>query len=69
MQTDGLHHNTAVAGDPPEGPQFDTGTPGLGLLKRTAGGHDATTYHREYHTRPETVGADLGSPADGGRAE
>lgn len=48
MHTNGLHHVTAVAGDPEENRQFYTDTLGLRLVKRTVNFDDTTTYHLYY---------------------
>ncbi|MFD1598136.1 ring-cleaving dioxygenase [Halobellus rarus] len=55
MQTDGIHHISAVAGDPQENLRFYTAVLGLRLVKRTVNFDDATTYHLYY-------GDDTGSP-------
>ena len=51
METDGLHHITAVAGDPQENLRFYTETLGLRLVKRTVNFDDTTTYHLYYGNR------------------
>lgn len=48
MHTNGLHHVTAVAGDPEENLRFYTDTLGLRLVKRTVNFDDTTTYHLYY---------------------
>lgn len=55
MQTNGLHHVTAVAGDPQANLDFYTGTLGLRFVKRTVNFDDTTTYHLYY-------GDETGSP-------
>jgi glyoxalase family protein len=44
----GIHHVTAVAGDPQSNLDFYTGTLGLRLVKRTVNFDDPTTYHLYY---------------------
>ena len=44
----GIHHVTAVAGDPQANLDFYTGTLGLRLVKRTVNFDDPTTYHLYY---------------------
>ena len=41
----GLHHITAIAGDPRRNVAFYTGTLGLRLIKRTVNFDDPSTYH------------------------
>ena len=48
MQTNGIHHVTAVAGDPQENLRFYTAVLGLRLVKRTVNFDDRTTYHLYY---------------------
>ncbi|WP_311172342.1 ring-cleaving dioxygenase [Halobellus ordinarius] len=55
MQTNGLHHVSAVAGDPQANLDFYTGTLGLRFVKRTVNFDDTTTYHLYY-------GDETGSP-------
>lgn len=43
--TAGIHHVTAITGDPVESTQFYTDTLGLRLVKRTVNFDDPTTYH------------------------
>jgi glyoxalase family protein len=55
MQTDGIHHVSAVAGDPRENLRFYTEVLGLRFVKRTVNFDDTTTYHLYY-------GDETGSP-------
>ena len=49
MQTiKGLHHVTAIAGDPQQNVDFYTGILGLRLVKRTVNYDDPSTYHLYY---------------------
>lgn len=48
MHTHGLHHATAVAGDPGANLQFYTDTLGLRPVKRTVNVDDTTTCHLYY---------------------
>ena len=48
MRTNGLHHVTAVAGDPEENRRFYTDTLGSRLVKRTVNFDDTTMYHLYY---------------------
>jgi glyoxalase family protein len=48
MHTNGIHHVTAVAGDPRENLRFYTAVLGLRLVKRTVNFDDRTTYHLYY---------------------
>jgi glyoxalase family protein len=59
MQTHGLHHVTAVAGDPQTNLQFYTETLGLRLVKRTVNFDDITTYHLYYGNRTGEPGTAL----------
>lgn len=53
--TSGLHHVTAIAGDPAENVRFYTDVLGLRLVKRTVNFDDPSTYHLYY-------GDEVGSP-------
>ena len=55
MKTTGIHHVTAVAGDPQQNLDFYTEVLGLRLVKRTVNFDDPTTYHLYY-------GDETGSP-------
>ncbi|RDI72493.1 ring-cleaving dioxygenase [Halopelagius longus] len=55
MQTDGIHHVTAVSGDPRENVRFYADVLGLRLVKRTVNFDDTSTYHLYY-------GDETGSP-------
>jgi glyoxalase family protein len=59
MQTNGLHHVSAVAGDPQENLRFYTETLGLRLVKRTVNFDDTTTYHLYYGNRTGEPGTAL----------
>lgn len=59
MQTHGLHHITAVAGDPQGNRRFYTETLGLRLVKRTVNFDDVTTYHLYYGNRTGEPGTGL----------
>lgn len=47
-QTRGIHHITAVAGDPQQNLDFYTGVLGLRLVKKTVNYDDPSTYHLYY---------------------
>ncbi|SFG48260.1 glyoxalase family protein [Halopelagius inordinatus] len=55
MHTEGIHHVTAVAGDPRENVRFYADVLGLRLVKRTINFDDTSTYHLYY-------GDETGSP-------
>lgn len=55
MHTDGIHHVTAVAGDPVANVRFYADVLGLRLVKRTVNFDDTSTYHLYY-------GDETGSP-------
>ena len=55
IQFAGLHHVTAIAGDPQENVDFYEGVLGLRLVKKTVNFDDPTSYHLYY-------GDSLGSP-------
>lgn len=55
VQTDGIHHVTAIAGDPRANVEFYTDVLGLRLVKKTVNFDDKFTYHLYY-------GDDTGTP-------
>jgi glyoxalase family protein len=55
VRTPGIHHVTAIGGDPERNAAFYVGTLGLRLVKRTVNHDDADTYHLYY-------GDGLGTP-------
>ncbi len=55
----GLHHVTAIAGDPQRNVDFYTGVLGLRLVKRTVNFDDPSTYHLYYGDREGTPGTIL----------
>jgi glyoxalase family protein len=59
MQILGLHHITAIAGDPRRNLAFYTGVLGLRLVKRTVNFDDPHTYHLYYGDRVGTPGSIL----------
>ncbi len=59
MQLSGLHHITAIAGDPRRNVAFYTGTLGLRLIKRTVNFDDPSTYHLYYGDSVGTPGSVL----------
>jgi len=59
MQILGLHHITAIAGDPRRNLAFYTGVLGLRLVKRTVNFDDPHTYHFYYGDRVGTPGSIL----------
>jgi glyoxalase family protein len=54
---DGIHHVTAIAGDPQQNLDFYTGVLGLHLLKVTVNFDDPETYHLYYGDGPGRPGA------------
>ncbi|HYW34687.1 MAG TPA: VOC family protein, partial [Balneolaceae bacterium] len=44
----GLHHITAIAGDPQQNVDFYTGVLGMNLVKKTVNFDDPSTYHLFY---------------------
>ena len=48
MRSPGIHHVTAIAGDPQDNLDFYTGLLGLHLVKLTVNFDDAGTYHFYY---------------------
>ena len=55
----GLHHITAIAGDPQENLDFYTGILGMRLVKRSVNQDDPSTYHLFYADAVGHPGADL----------
>lgn len=55
----GIHHVTAIAGDPQENLDFYTGTLGLRLVKRSVNQDDPGTYHLFYADAEGRPGTDL----------
>jgi glyoxalase family protein len=55
-ETPGLHHVTAIAGDPGRNADFYVGVLGLRVLKRTVNHDDPTTYHLYYGDGAGTPG-------------
>lgn len=51
MQTNGIHHVTAIAADPQENVDFYTDVLGLRLVKKTVNFDDKFTYHLYYGNR------------------
>ena len=49
--TPGIHHITAIAGDPARNVDFYAGSLGLRMVKRTVNFDDPTTYHFYYGDR------------------
>src|SRR6478735_10157385 len=47
-RTPGIHHITAIAGDPQKNLDFYSGFMGLRLVKKTVNFDDPTTYHLYY---------------------
>jgi glyoxalase family protein len=67
--TEGIHHVTAVAGDPAENVRFYREELGLRLVKRTVNFDDPTTYHLYYGDEVGTPGTILTFfPFGGGRS-
>ena len=59
MHTDGIHHVTAIAGDPGRNVEFYTEVLGLRLVKRTVNFDDKFTYHLYYGDETGTPGTVL----------
>jgi glyoxalase family protein len=59
IETAGIHHVTAIAGDPGENLGFYTEVLGLRLVKRTVNFDDITTYHLYYGDETGTPGTVL----------
>ena len=55
----GIHHVTAIAGDPQENLDFYVGVLGLRLVKRSVNQDDPGTYHLFYADGVGTPGTDL----------
>ncbi|MGQ0569721.1 MAG: ring-cleaving dioxygenase [Armatimonadota bacterium] len=55
----GIHHVTAIAGDPQENADFYVGVLGLRLVKKTVNQDDPTTYHLFYADAVGHPGTDL----------
>ena len=55
----GIHHVTAIAGDPQQNVNFYSGTLGLRLVKRTVNFDDPLTYHLYYGTETGAPGTIL----------
>jgi len=58
-QLEGIHHVTAIAGDPQENVDFYVGILGLRLVKRSVNQDDPGTYHLFYADAVGTPGTDL----------
>jgi len=59
MRTQGIHHITAIAGDPQRNVRFYTDTLGLRLVKKTVNFDDPGTYHLYYGDETGQPGAVL----------
>ena len=59
LALNGLHHITAIAGDPRRNVAFYTGALGLRLIKRTVNFDDPSTYHLYYGDSVGTPGSVL----------
>ncbi|OIB58606.1 ring-cleaving dioxygenase [Natrialba sp. SSL1] len=57
--TPGLHHVTAIAGDPQENADFYVGTLGLRFVKRTVNHDDTGTYHFYFGDEGGTPGTNI----------
>src|SRR6056297_1467772 len=57
--TAGLHHVTAIAGDPQDNADFYVGTLGLRFVKRTVNHDDTGTYHFYFGDREGTPGTNI----------
>ena len=69
MKTNGIHHISAVAGDPQENLRFYTEVLGLRFVKRTVNFDDTTTYHLYYGDETGSPGTALTFfPFEGARA-
>src|SRR5712692_5113115 len=55
----GIHHVTAIAGDPQENVDFYVGILGLRLVKRSVNQDDPNTYHLFYADAVGSPGTDL----------
>jgi glyoxalase family protein len=58
-ETAGLHHVTAIAGDPERNADFYVGTLGLRFVKRTVNHDDTGTYHFYFADRRGTPGTTI----------
>lgn len=58
-ETPGLHHVTAIAGDPQRNADFYVGTLGLRLVKRTVNHDDPGTYHLYFGDGEGTPGTNI----------
>lgn len=59
LQTEGIHHVTAIAGDPEENIRFYTGVLGLRMVKKTVNHDDVSTYHLYYGDGKGTPGTTI----------
>jgi glyoxalase family protein len=59
LATPGIHHVTAIAGDPSRNLDFYTDTLGLRLVKRSVNQDDASVYHLFYGDRSGSPGTSL----------
>lgn len=59
LQTPGIHHVTAIAGDPERNAQFYTQTLGLRFVKRTVNHDDTHTYHFYFGDSEGTPGTTI----------
>ncbi|WP_293032742.1 ring-cleaving dioxygenase [Natronococcus sp.] len=59
LETPGLHHVTAIAGDPQRTVDFYVGTLGLRLVKRTVNHDDPGTYHLYFGDEEGTPGTNI----------
>jgi glyoxalase family protein len=59
VETPGIHHVTAVGGDPGPNLRFYTDTLGLRLVKRSVNQDDATVYHLFYGDRSGSPGTSM----------
>lgn len=57
--TDGLHHVTAIVGDPQRNAEFYVGALGLRLVKRTVNHDDTHTHHLYFGDRGGTPGTNI----------
>jgi glyoxalase family protein len=59
VRTPGIHHVTAIGGDPERNAEFYVGTLGLRLVKRTVNHDDTDTYHLYYGDAVGTPGTNV----------
>ncbi|MEY7849637.1 ring-cleaving dioxygenase [Natrarchaeobius sp. A-rgal3] len=59
LETPGLHHVTAIAGDPQRNADFYVGTLGLRFVKKTVNHDDTGTYHCYFGDEEGTPGTNL----------